>query len=86
MHLKVNYSSIVCGGMVCECVYQLEGGWEEGGGGLVALKSKYEIESKAKIMRIVWTKLMTQLSLELFEELCELLFAVDDSYHIFCLH
>ena len=33
MHLKVNYLSIVCGGMVCECVYQ--GGWE-GGGVLVA--------------------------------------------------
>ena len=58
-----------------------------GGGGAGGLmKSKYEIESKAKIMTIVWTKLMTQLSLELFEELCELLFAVDDSYHIFCLH
>ena len=37
----------------------------------------YETESKAKIMRVVLTKLTTQL--------CELLFTVDDSNHIFCL-
>ena len=43
---------------------------------------KYEIKSKAKTMGLVLTKLTAQLSS--YSKFCELVFAVDDSYHIFC--
>ena len=69
MHLKVNLS-IACGGMVCHfvsvCFKEVKRGGGGGGGGRAGgaggLEKQNEIESKAKIMGIVLTKLMTQLS------------------------
>ena len=63
------------------CIKEVERGG--GGGEAGGLEKQNEIESKAKVMAIVLTKLMAQLSSYSMSSV-NYYFAVDDSYHIFC--